>query len=416
MVSRINSLAQFAGPLRLNIERDIDIEEGLSEELQSLAVALAAPHRATIMLRLHFFPLKDLKHLMMDTKCQAFARITSLSINDPLVSPPTLVLRPATQKSHPVMPQFPMLTHLALHETWSIPASIQDARWSWLFDSSICNNLLSFSAYPIRGKDVLWLLLRTPRLLDLRVSTNTDTDNWQGLCPIITHQNLEKLSLGFGYSSPTICCPNLRTLTCYLRTLDDNLPAPPKLDPTVNLTTLGLREVENVITTLHSLRPNLSALTTLYIPNIGVDALSEFVHAVQGDHLPNLSHLWLHLSRASPHPSSPLFSVANSLRQLAAEHKLLTIDCRISKYVVDGSTLLHLANLLRGAPDRNVEDISPGFDDPFDLYSVLLSFDLVLDAKPQVRILSLQIQTFLTVLVRNIRYRWARSLRNGPRL
>jgi len=374
-------------------------EGDCSEELRFLAVALAATHRATLILRLDLFSLKDLEHLMMDTKRLVFSRITSLSLSDPLVSHPTLTPHPTTAILHPSMPKFPMLTHISLYEgVWGVRTSIRDIQWSWLFQSSVCDNLLSFSSNNITAADISWLLSQTTRLLDLSVSRKGDSDNERDLRLVIAHQNLKKLSLGFGYSSPSVSCPNLTSLTSYPATPDDDLATLPALDPNINLTTFNLHEVENLTTGLHLLRPNLSTLTSLYIAKIAVETLSEVVGAVCGDHLPNLSYLFLYLSLSrfnSPldHTSSLLSFITTSLRQLSqprrAKPQLLTIGFRISKYSLTRPTLFRLASLLCGAPDQILEDLRPDADKFFDPYAALMSFGDVLGTNPQVRVLSL---------------------------
>jgi len=374
--------------------KESDWLENTSSLLSSFAVALGAAHCATIILRLLFFPLSVLEFVVTGSGCQAFTRITSLSIFQPLSNP---TQRVAALTPRPTTPRFPILSRLALLDTENkSPLSIQSIQssiWVWLFQPSICDNLLSLSVSPIRAADLCWLLLRVPRLLDLRVSKTADVLPTQ---PLIVHENVKKLSLGLDYSGSLVCCPNLTTLISPYRPVIGQTTAATSLtwDPKVNLTTLGHRFTGNITTNLASYGLDLSSLTRLCVIFITTNSLSQMADIVSRNLLPNLSHLSLRPSppmegyfgnTSSGSSIAPLALTANSLHELTRPRGghpgLRTIDCRIPRrYESTTSALFHMVRLLRQAALHDSVTLDADVHEFSDPYSGLQSIEKLLDA------------------------------------
>ena len=280
-----------------------------------------------------------------------------------------------------------------------MPVSVQDNRWTWLFQPSVCDGLLSLSASPVRAEDISWLLRRMPRMLDLRVSRRADLERGRDLRTIIAHQNLKQLFLGFEFSDSFISCPNLIALTSYLPS-QIVVPTPsPSWDPKVNLSNLSIHFAADITASLHSYGLDLSTLTRLCITSVTTNSLSQVVDAVGSNLLPNLSHLLLQLSPPAEgcsvtppsRTSTPLLSlIANNLHQLTqsrgAKSHLLTIDCRVPRHGKITSSLFHIVRVLRQAAIHTSVNLDAcTIDEPFNPYTALQSIDNLLDAEPQVR-------------------------------
>jgi len=201
-------MARFPGPLRLDIVCQVDfngnawLQGNIPTLLSEFAIALGAPHRATILLTFFRFPLEVLEYVMMGAGCSVFSRIGSLDIREP---PFHSAQRMAWSTLPSSMPQFPILFRIALELAASTsPKSIQDGILAWLLQPKTCDNLLSFSGSCVSSDDISWFLQRVPRLMDLMLLQDAKALGADRQPINIAHSNLKKLALGMDFTNSSL--------------------------------------------------------------------------------------------------------------------------------------------------------------------------------------------------------------------
>jgi len=311
---------------------------------------------------------------MTSAGCEAFPRIVCLSLFRPIPCPFPLDGALANLKP----PQIPILSRLVL-DLGRLPrdASVQTEGWSWLFQPSICHRILSLEL-DVDANEVSWILSQMPNLVDAKISefrreetpsedddssTSTEAKNTQGGY-LLSHQNLNRLSLGLQCGASAVACPKLTTLV----TMDANDLSKAHQIAVGSSTLLSTFKVhyENARTMIPALEQFGASLTHLCITDmteIGLAALADGF--ARSDFLPHVRVLKFNY-RLSHEPESEseefdidvnlyeqLDPIAASLHKLVTRRQIETLDWQMDYPFSDYNCLLDFHRTLRRKTQAN---------------------------------------------------------------